>query len=104
MAIVRGIVFAITCAVLFAIGGGLVATALNRLAPGYYPGVFPYANEGGTQTKWESALAYCKESCSACLSVLLLQSDSVGSGNCSGVLAPAPWLSSSGVLRPLPSL
>lgn len=44
MVVVRGIAVVVACGVLFAIGGGLVATILNWLAPGYYPGVFPHAN------------------------------------------------------------
>lgn len=47
MAVVRGIVVVVACGVLFAIGGGLIAAALNWLAPGYYPGVFPHATRSG---------------------------------------------------------
>lgn len=47
MAAVRGIIVVIACGVLFAVGGGLIAAALNWLAPGYYPGVFPHANQSG---------------------------------------------------------
>src|SRR4051812_9770335 len=47
MAVVRGIVVVAVCGILFAIGGGLIAEALNWLAPGYYPGVFPHASRGG---------------------------------------------------------
>ncbi|MFO7905587.1 MAG: hypothetical protein ACQESR_24460 [Planctomycetota bacterium] len=45
MAVVRGIVVVIACGVLSAIGGGVIASALNWLAPSYYPGVFPHAGE-----------------------------------------------------------
>jgi hypothetical protein len=41
MAVVRGIAVVIGCVVLFAITGGLVAAALDAVAPGYYRGVFP---------------------------------------------------------------
>ena len=44
MALVRGIAFVLFCAALFAAGGGLLAAALNGIAPGYYPAVFPSAN------------------------------------------------------------
>jgi hypothetical protein len=47
MVLVRGIVAVVACCILFAVAGGFVATALNRLAPGYYPGVFPLAHEYG---------------------------------------------------------
>ena len=42
-----GVVLIATCFLLFAVAGGLVAVLLNRLAPGYYPGVFPEANRSG---------------------------------------------------------
>ena len=45
MPVVRGIVVVIACGVLSAIGGGVTASALNWLAPSYYPGVFPHASE-----------------------------------------------------------
>jgi hypothetical protein len=45
--VVRAVVLTIVVCLLFAVAGGLVATALNAVAPGYYPGVFPRAHESG---------------------------------------------------------
>jgi hypothetical protein len=39
--VVRGLLIVGLCCILFAAGGGLIATGLSWFAPGYYPGVFP---------------------------------------------------------------
>ncbi|MHB1036726.1 MAG: hypothetical protein ACYC35_07200 [Pirellulales bacterium] len=41
-----GVAVVVGCPILFGVVGGLVAVALNRLAPGYYPGVFSHYFRG----------------------------------------------------------
>jgi hypothetical protein len=46
MVVIRAVVVAFAAAVLLGVGGGYFATALHRVAPGYYPAVFPLAGPG----------------------------------------------------------
>jgi len=46
-AIVCGVVLVLTCSLLFAVTGAAVASLLNSVAPGYYPGVFGQAPRQG---------------------------------------------------------
>jgi hypothetical protein len=41
--VLRGILLIAACTTCFAVCGGMIATVLNSLLPGYYPGVFPEA-------------------------------------------------------------
>lgn len=47
MAVIRVGLVALVCGFVFAVTGGLVAATLDWLAPGYYPGVYPYASSRG---------------------------------------------------------
>jgi hypothetical protein len=47
VAIVSGIAVVVACPIFFAAIGGVVAVALNKFAPGYYPGVFSHPERGG---------------------------------------------------------